>query len=265
MAFFDDFNTIFDQYDFRMQDASGGAVNSGTGADFSEVTNGGGLTYSQTSPIAGDNAITFDGLAYLQNATQLFQQTATVGTICFVFKTSYSGGTQYFFTKNVPASSGRRFEFKISSTGFIQFRGYNTSGGTNFYRTIETVGGWNDGEWHIVVVRQKADGTGLEWFLDSAVPIIGTETLSGTFDADSWSNDVFGATSYTGDRSYFGIDGHNITSQFVGDIAAFGTTDVAESDANIEALLESSGLASNNPFGNKTKRRRNRRMFTDQF
>jgi len=265
MAFYDDFDTIFDQYDFRMQDASAGAVNSGTGGDFSEVTNGGGLTYLQTSPIASDNAINFDGLAYLQNATQLWQQTATVGTICFVFKTSYSANTQYFYTKNASSFDGRRFEFKISTTGFIQFRAYNTSGGTNFYRSIETIGGYNDGEWHIVVVRQKADGTGLEWFVDNTAPALGTETTSGTFDVDSWSNDVFGATAWTGRKTVFGIDGHNVNNQFVGDIAAFGTTDVAESDANIEALLISSGIASNNPFGNKTKRRRNRRMFTDQF
>ena len=114
-----------------------------------------------------------------------------------------------------------------------------------------------DTDWHLLVVRQPADGGGLEVFLDGAV-LPGTLTTIGSATADWWFGTI---SSLTSARSTVARN-NNGGNRLDGDLTRIVITDTVITDTQITTLWNNY-FTEVTGFDTKSIRRRGRRLFFD--
>lgn len=264
MAFYDTWDSIFTAFDYRCNDSSGSMANEGTGFDLAANTSlaGSVITFSSDAPPMGGSSIYMDNGGYFRRSGPGGgpYDTATEGTIAMVFKINTPDEAHYLYHSH--ASGTNAIELNVSSAGRLNLLLDKTTGsGASVYQVYTDLIDADDGEWHLVVIRQKNDNTGLEIFMDGTTNLVDTTTLTGPdLTTNSWASDIYGASD--GDL-YIGIDGWNqIQSQALdGWIGSWGEIDSAISDATLSTLMsEWNALTA---FAEKTIRRRGRRLYAD--
>lgn len=231
----------------------------------SEISTGTAISYSQTGIIdAAVDSLRINAGIILSAPGHMVHGKATQsctghteGTIILVFQTASAGiaTSGVFVVQNT--TGARKLEARVRGGANDDFFFQMEEGSNNcqVFCADTTV---NDGEPHIVVIRQKADGTGVEVFIDGTIDKVTSISTAGTYTSDSWFEDVFGVLT-SGDNTYVGSL-YGASNKFDGYIGAVAATDVAISDANLSLLMEESGLADN--FASKTIRRTGRRLFS---
>jgi hypothetical protein len=253
----------FPEFTFFMNDASGGPQNSGTGSHFTVEVN---IDFEQTGPAVTPKAIGMDLAASESRvvANDDWQAAATEGTLILAFKTDAlsmdpSEGSVMISTGENPQSNAMHFWFSINPAGGLLVRLFlNNNDGWQILSSGVAVA---DDVWHLAIIRQPADGTGVELFIDTRTDVGTSKTEHGTSDFDWWWADM-SATNI--DYFTLGNNTSNTDRWNDGDIALFGMDDSALSDGVIDAIFDLWGGAggAGDIFALKNVRRSNRRLFS---
>lgn len=172
---------------------------------------------------------------------------------------------QYIFTTGRRINGAAQMELRLNSDGNLSFWVVPNGFGSNSLNAFPTSSiELDDDEWHFVAVRQKADGTGPELYVDGSwlattVNTLGTATEDDFFSTfhtaiggliDSFALAAPSAnSSLADDRWWNGLQSH---------FAIFGSalSDVVIADLYAEWL-------GGPEFDNKTIRRKGRKLFFD--
>ena len=116
----------------------------------------------------------------------------------------------------------------------------------------------DDNEWHFFLIRQKADGTGPEIYVDGSWAAV-TRTVLGTATLDDWWQSFDVAVSI--DAFRLGRSSATTSPQLVnGEMSHFAIWDSALSDASVNSLYNS--WLGEISYSTKTIRRKGRRLFS---
>ncbi len=274
MAFWDTWDTVFPEFDYRFEDDGtdpNAFINDGTGTS-ALLQDTGGVTWQQSGPSGFDDTPNFS--VNLNGTTGgggssgggIPFDTATAGTIAILFKTDAVGppGTSMMLFQFRDGNNGARCEANINTSGKIRLQ---TAAQTSpsLDRIVYELDNANpdDTHWHLLVIRQTGSSPGIEFFFDSttAEPYTIVADNRVTLDENSWFNDFFGGVTLT-ERVSVGYRRASSDLYFDGNIAAYGFDDSAISDENLALLMSGAGFS---PFANKTIRRNGRRLYTDQI
>ena len=215
-----------------------------------------------TGPLgAGDATLNFNSEGYWNSNTLPTSLDAqTTGVMLVSFKLTTLGGPvrQYLFSVGEKANGAKIIWFTITTTGSISLR---FSEGTGVMDAAPTTPvSLADSMWHFLVIRQKADGTGFEMYLDGAWLAV-TQSAGGTTSINDWFSSfntaVPGADAFRLGRSA-ATSSENICTGEMSHFTIFGS---ALSNAQI-ATLYAAWLGAPD-FSNKTIRRKNRRIYFD--
>ncbi len=185
-----------------------------------------------------------------------------IGTFACAFKTGIGDtGVSTLWGQGTDFREAR-MEFKLDANGFFQVYLRQNSFGDNSATWTGNVD-LRDGAWHLVIIRQKNDGTGMEIFIDSNVAGTLTKVDGSGFsdDADAWFQYV-ATTSNGNERQYCSDNGFTGADHLLGNLAIIGLRQAAMSDADITILMAGGEWAVAD-FSNKTIRRKNRRIYFD--
>lgn len=262
--FSDRIATFSPEYDWRCQESSGTLANSGSASTSSLSAVGTGGTYSVTGPTAyeGDLAVnTTDTLAW--DRANAVATTHTSGTIILAARSNTTtqgsaghesilqiGNAGGAFRAGVAITTGKNLLFEVADGTFPAQ--YFKIGTADVY----------DAGWHLLVVRQRADSTGIELFVDGAVDTPSTTGgPTGDLTVDGWIKYAVDAGS---DRTSLGESAAAVANPFDGDIARAVIMTHTISDADITYLWDNfiTEVTDLGTFA-KTKRRRGRRVFID--
>jgi hypothetical protein len=184
----DEFNLV---HIWEMDETSGNScadTGTGTNANMSHSAPT-GITVGQT----GDVGYETDNAYTIANAGQIVDAAApsilhTSGHIGFVFKSGAAWANDILFTSGSSSTSEFMF-FAPSTLGRMTFQFASVSNSVNVVTT--NIGDdLLDDVYHLVVVAQPGDTTGVNIYIDGALMVNGTETYNGTSDADSWFHDA---------------------------------------------------------------------------
>ena len=150
----------------------------------------------------------------------------------------------------------------MDSSNQVQLRLSNSNG--NYYHVQDATDGSYinpaDGNWHLIVWRQKNDGTGAELWVDNVSQALTQPVSAPTgIDNDSWISDCLGASHTANVVTYLGYDQRSSSDLFTGKMGGIGFTDTAITDEQVSSLYTESVAI----FGTKTLRRRGRRLYAD--
>jgi hypothetical protein len=268
VAFWTTWDTVFPDFSYKMRDPNGTSafVNSGGQGNLLNDT-GGGHTYAQSSPLPDDSgpttdlSVQFDGSAsYGVDTATIWHAAATEGVIVAVIKPTTFATENYIFD-NYSSTGPDRVRLYVLTDGTLRLIIQQTASHQVSWTSTATL---DVGAWNVIAVRQKADLTGIEIYINSITPETptGSETGSAVDAVDGWFNDAFGGLSVNVETIAFGRRASSAgTTFFTGNIAAFGVDDTAPSDAQMDDLLIGSTLAGT-IFASKTIRRTGRRLFS---
>jgi hypothetical protein len=259
----------FPEVCFFMEDSGLPMTNAGThGIVFSAANDT--PDYQESGPAATPFSVGFDvsvgggtNEPALWNATNAdWFHSTTTGTILLAFKSNGDeDGGMMFSTGELPQSNAKHFWISLNPDGSVFFRVAANNSDQAQYST--TLAGLDDDAWHLAIFRQKADGTGVEAFIDERVDVQGTYQELGASSKDWWYDGV-SLTAANLDRTALGYNIGAVDRYFDGWIAAYAEVGSALSDANIDAIFalwgsNGSGVIT---FSNKTIRRVGRRVFS---
>jgi hypothetical protein len=200
--------------------------------------------------------------------------TATEGAIGLIFKGPTADGTdKEMFEILNNTSPFPRVQLKKNRTGssnpdYDNMPFFRLSDGVNgnWWWTLD----WTDpgfvdvfdDQWHILVLRQKADGaTGMEFWIDgNNIPSTTIVETDPSYGIDTWFSDIFAASAF----HEYTVGNSSTGTAWDGEIAGFGVTDTAPSDAQIIQMAEDFDFDTGGAkFSIKTRRNRNRYMVYD--
>lgn len=246
-------NDVFTEWDYRFQGAGTPVVNDGTGGQNlstvgSPTFQSGGLGGGPTSTTY---AITNDGSSskFEYDATTCIPTVAaTEGAVGCIFKGPTDSGKRQLWQILDNASPFERFEcYKrredadptLSGRWLFRFQD-NVSDSWWWVHDISDASYINpfDDNWHIMVLRQKADGaTGPEFWLDGQLQKIDPLGANGLgYDIDWWMASNFDGSSSSEEYTICGSSAAG--DVWHGELAGWGITDVAPSDAQIIQMAE---------------------------
>jgi hypothetical protein len=268
MSFWTTWDTVFPDFSYKMRDPNGTSafVNSGGQGNLLNDT-GGGHTYSVGSPLPDDSgpttdlAVTFDGSgSYAVDTATIWFSAATQGVIVAVLNpTNFT--TQNYIFDNYSSTGPDRVRLYVQTDGTLRFQIQQTASHQVSWTSTATL---TAGVWNIVAVRQKADTTGVELYINSATPETPTGSEVGTAidEVDGWFNDAFGGLSVNTETIAVARRSSSAGTTFLtGSLAAFGVDDTAPSDAQMTSLMNDSGVNAVS-FASKTIRRMGRRLYS---
>ncbi|MHA2084977.1 MAG: hypothetical protein ACXABD_14560 [Candidatus Thorarchaeota archaeon] len=272
-------NDVFPEWDYRFQEDGVPIVNQGTGgqnlgAAGAPTFRSGGLGGGPTSTTYAVSMTTTGDIFEYDASTSIPTYTATEGAIGMIFKGPTADGTdKEMFEILNNTSPFPRVQLKKNRTGSSNPNYDNMP----FFRLSDGVNGnwwwtldWTDplfvdifdDQWHILVLRQKADGaTGMEFWIDGVnVPSTTIAETDPSYGINTWLSDIFSASfahQYTVGNSSTG-------TAWDGEIAGWGITDTAPSDAQILQMAEDFELFdASAKFRVKTARTSTRNMLYD--
>jgi hypothetical protein len=270
-------NDVFPEWDYRFQETGVPIVNKGTGGQ--NLGQAGIITYQAGGLGAGPTSTTYcvsygtSGLFEYDASNSIPTYTATQGAVGLIFKGPTADGVsdKELIELLDNTSPFPRLQLKQTKTGNANANYDNmlffrlSDGSTNWWWTLD----WTDpgfvdvfdDAWHILVLRQKADNTGMEFWIDGInVPCTTIAETDLSYGNDAWLTDIFGASSaheYTVGKSSTG-------TSWPGEIAGFGVTDTAPSDAQIiQMALDFEFDVGAAQYSIKTRRNPNRYMVYD--
>lgn len=262
MSFYTEWDAMFGQQNWKFEQASGSLLDDGsTPLDLGTIQ--GDPTEQLTGPITtamNDYAIGFDGVddGY-RSAVSVPRRSDTSGCIGGVFRTSTTVGG-YLFGSWVSWSGNRAFvSVFVDLDGHIRFRLQRDNSPSDF-RQWEAEGvSTNDGEWHMFVIRQKNDGTGIEMWIDNGITKQTlTQASSGsTITDDSWINDALQGSITDDGTTFANLNGATYLDI---DIALFGMDSTIPTDGEIDDLFASAPFLEPD-YNNKSVRRKGRTLW----
>jgi len=270
-------NDVFPEWDYRFQEANSPIFNQGTGGQNLGQT--GVMTYRAGGLGGGPTSTTYcvsygaSGRFDYDASSSIPTYTATEGAVGLIFKgpTADAVSDKELIELLDNTSPFPRLQLKQQRTGNADPNYDNalffrlSDGSTNWWWTLD----WTDpgfvdvfdDQWHILVLRQKADNTGMEFWIDGVnVPATTIPSTDLSYGNDAWLTDIFEASfahEYTVADSSIGLT-------FEGEIAGFGVTDTAPSDEQlIQMALDFELFDASAKFRAKTIRTSTRNMLYD--
>ena len=165
---------------FRMDDSTGTAI------DDLETANNNGTyfgspTKSQAGAIAGNNAVLFDGV---DDYGSIARQVSADFSVEFWFKSTQglgtTGGWQSYagLVDNNVTGSNNDWGISLSADGHVMAGiGGGTGGGAD--ATISSLaGGWDDNNWHHVVLTRTQSSGAYALYIDGGTPVTGTNNTA---------------------------------------------------------------------------------------
>jgi Concanavalin A-like lectin/glucanases superfamily len=188
---------------WRMDEASGSLVNSGSAASKNAtVTN---LTYNQTkiATRSPKGSVNFNGTTNTAEvaAGVIGGASPTFSIGCFI-RTTTSAGNAALICQNDGTNGNSGFLFKINSGAYLSFQGITTGGVNDFSFLSEQIADINDGNNHYVGATVTADNVYV--YIDGAMVGTPAGRLGGTWSATPkiFLGQISGATQrYAGNMS----------------------------------------------------------------
>lgn len=272
MAFYDTWDALFGgEISLKFEDSFGDVNafdNSGAAAanlpDVGTFVSG---DFRQAGPVtdfAGtDYSVAFSGSNSGRRTTGSMQQTnQATGTFAVAFKADAADSGRSMLWGQGTTFRVARMEFSLNASGFFEiFLRHDDSGSDEATWTGNV--DLRDEQWHLVIIRQKNDGTGMEIYIDTDVvgSLSRADGAGFTGDDNSWMQYV-ATTSAGTERQYCADNGFTGGDHFDGNLALIGLDPTPISDADITILM-AGGLWSAINFANKTIRRQGRKLFFD--
>ena len=222
---------------------SAGTGPTGTG----DVTwNPGGIGYFSTS--AANAAL---------NAT-------TTGTIIFSWKTgvSLTAENQWLWAQGRDNSGAQIMGFYLNAAGGIRFViAVNGFSSNSLIMTPDVAGEYDDDTWHFAAIRQKADTTGIELYVDGSWLAV-TNAALGTSSVDDW-HDYFESVVLVNRFRFGRASNGTATGLQEGESSHISFYSSALTDVQVGNLYNA--WLSSIPFDVKTVRRNGRRLFSENI
>ena len=264
MAFYTEWDAMFALHNWKFEQASSSVVDSGTGGhNFGVVL--GNPTEQQTGPIdeaLPDYATLYDGVDDAHESSAAFGEGDAQGVVAMVFKSTdnafgymWASWTQYTTNRSIVA-------VQWLGDGNIQFLLQNDNSPLDRRKWLSSGLSLNDGEWHLVLIRQPNDGSGLDIFVDDGVnpSTAFTESADGSgVDADGWFLDALNNSTVSDGSAVGDI---NNSSFWNGEMALLGYDDTSPTDQAVADLFAETPFLGPD-FSNKTIRRPGRRLTFD--
>ena len=274
-------NDIFPEWDYRFQNSGTPTPNIGTGGQ-SLVIGAGSPSFQDgglgAGPTSTTYCVSFDGTAdKVENdgVDNLPGQTATEGAVAVIFKGPTDSSKRSLWQMLDNASPFEKFEMykrredaDPALSGILLFRFQDNVSDSYWWIHDRDAAGYIDpfdDNWHIAVVRQKADGsTGLELWVDGQSQTIYPLGANGPgYTTDWWMSSNFDASSSATEYTVGGNTESSV-SNWHGEIAGFGVATTAPSDAQIIQMAEDFEFDTGGAkFTVKTRRNANRHMVYD--